>query len=58
MDTVREKATLLVGCVRAALAKGVRHYHPVTKKELMTAEDILTALRDHGSVQFETPRAN
>lgn len=53
-----EQARLLVGSVKAALAKGVRHYHPVTKEELKTAEEILLALRDHGTVHFEVPKVN
>jgi hypothetical protein len=50
--SAEEKARMLIEGVKSALAQGVKHYHPKTGVELTTIFEILTVLREEGSVDL------
>lgn len=52
LDT-QTKALLLLYEIKKALANGTKHYRVSDGKLLETMEEILGALMDEGSIQFE-----
>ena len=53
--TDQQAAVLLVESVKNALANGTRHFHPETEEPLNTMLEILTCLRNTGSVVLGPP---
>lgn len=55
--SVRKRASLLTNAIEDALSRGVRHYHPKTKKHLSNYLEVLECLRDEGCVESENPES-
>ncbi len=51
-----EKAVLILQEVRAAFARGTRHYDPETGEELTTVKRVLECLRDRGAIDYQPQR--
>ncbi len=54
--SAKKRASLLVSAVEDSLSRGVRYYHPRTKKPLTNYVEVLECLRDEGTVESENRR--